>query len=259
MPPPAGAVAPMPPVVPPAKPDHPGADLGVIEDANSSNSFITPTALTAPAGTWWFSDIDLFLVSGGYAITNEFQVSAMTLIPVSKDQPFWGVFNGKFQFLKQGRLRLAAQAALMTVEDDKNTYDSNGNSTGSTSQWYFAGEVGGAATLCFDDACRSHGSLFVGAGFAQGDNSAVPVVVAGSIAARINKHVKLIGEIDSGFIAGKIDISNGALVSYGVRFTSRNLGVDFGFMKPLVKGWDDIDVLPLGLPYLSFTYRSTDD
>ncbi len=263
--PPPGAVAPMPPPGPPQPPeDHPGADRGVVEDAASSSSFLAPTALTAPKGTWWFSDVDLFLITAGYAITNEFQVSATTLIPVTSDVPAWGLFNGKLQVLKQGHLRLAAQAALTFIRDSSTTttFDSMGNPTGSTSthNTFFAGDVGGAGTYCFDDGCGSHASLFAGVGFAEGSSAAAPLFLGASIAAKLNRHVKFIGEVDTGYVLGHFEsTSNAFLVWYGARFTSRNIGVDFGFVKPFFDGESTGNALPLGFPYLGFTYRSIDD
>jgi hypothetical protein len=247
------ASAPPPPAAPatlePPPPEHPGVDRGVLDDARAGTSFLSPTALTAPAGTWWFSDVDLVLASAGYAVTNEFQVSLTTIVPITTDVPLTGFFQAKLQVLKAGRLRLAAQGVLAFLQDK--------NSDGSDSQLYFAGDVGGAATLCFDDGCYSNGSLYVGAGFAQGGNSSVPLLVSGSLALRVSRHVKLVGEVDTGYVVGQInESSGGALVWYGLRFTSRNIGADIGFVKPFIDNdGDDNDGLALGLPYIGFTYR----
>src|SRR5687768_4361434 len=95
-PPPAG----MPIVVAPPAPAT--VDRGVIEDANSGRNWLTPTALTPPAGTWSFSDFELLMVSGGYAITDQLSVSVTTLLPVFEEMPFFGILSGKLQVFKQG-------------------------------------------------------------------------------------------------------------------------------------------------------------
>ena len=54
---------------------------------------------------------------------------------------------------------------------------------------------------------------------------------------------------------GAIGVSNGALFWYGLRFTSRNIGVDLGFVRPI--GVADSDFV-LGLPVVTFSYRGID-
>jgi len=245
-PPPAEPVpppAPPPQIVETAAPAPTSTlDRGVVEDANSGRGWLAPTALTAPAGTWTFSDFELLVVSAGYSVTDEIQISASTLLPIVSDMPLWVLLNGKAQVIKAGRVRGAVQAALTHV-----SADGDGAS---------ALQVGGALTYCIDADCHSHVSGFLGAGFAHEDQSAVPFVVAATGAFRLGKHIKLILEADTGFIAGEIDaVADGFLGWYGVRFTSSFLGVDLGFMKPIC---DDCgsDELPMGIPFVSFSYRN---
>ncbi len=271
-PPPAddpGAPAP-PPEAPPPPPPMPAPipqplvqevvdplahiEKGILEDANAGRAWISPTALSDPAGTWSFSDFELFVISAGYAVSDQFSVSATTLLPLVEGQPFFGVLSGKYQFLKSGRLRMAAQAALMYGGTESTVYDSNGNSTSET-QGVVVADVGAVATLCLDDECHSHIGGFLAAGFAREDQSAVPFLVSASAVGRLSTHLKAVVEIDSAFIAGDInDTSDGFLLWYGVRFTSRQIGVDLGFLKPFVGDGDD--PLILGLPFISFTYRA---
>lgn len=207
-----------------------------------------PTALIEPAGTWSFSDFELFFVSLGYSITDQFSVSATTLLPVTNDLPFWLLVNAKLQIVKSGRVRAALQGALTTVRE-------NGDGASGA-------VLGGALTLCIDDDCHSHVTGYLGAGFAHEDQSAVPFVFAGSLAYRLGKHVKLLLEADSAYVAGDINqAADGFLAWYGVRFTSNIIGVDLGFAKPICTGGTDcsIDELPMGIPFLSFTYRSFKD
>ncbi|MDQ3364789.1 MAG: hypothetical protein M3680_05110 [Myxococcota bacterium] len=72
---------------------------------------------------------------------------------------------------------------------------------------------------------------------------------------RVARLVKIVLEADTAFIAGEIDdTANGFLGWYGVRFTSRNIGVDLGFAKPICDGCED--GLVMGFPFVSFTYRA---
>ncbi len=237
--------------MPPPAPAPPVStvDRGIVEDANAGRGWLMPTALTEPAGTWSFSDFELLLVSLGYSVTDQLSISATTLLPVVDGMPFWLLVNGKYQVLKSGRLRGVVQGALTTVREDGNSAN--------------AAVLGGALTMCLDDECHSHASGYIGAGFAHENDSAVPLVFAGSLAVRLNKHIKLLLEADSAYIAGGgIDQgADGFLGWYGVRFTSSIIGVDLGFAKPICTGDTSCgsDELPMGLPFVSFTYRALKD
>jgi hypothetical protein len=264
-PPPAGAV---PVAQPPAAVvDHPNTDRGVMEDANSGRSWLMPTALTAPAGTWSFSDYELLVVGVGYSITDTIDVSLGTLIPIAKDQPLVGILTGKAQLAKTGSLRFAAHVMF-----GFNTGANNTTAGG-------VGTAGGVATLCLDLACHSHASGYVGVGFATSGQNAVPLAFAGSIVGRLGRHVKLVGELDSAALLGSAyggTFADGIALWYGLRFTSRNIGVDIGFLEPITKtstttidpvtgmttttsaSWQvgfGSGALPIGLPFVSFTYR----
>ncbi len=250
-PPPAAPVmmAPPPPPMPPAQPTAPAStvDKGIVEDANAGRSWIMPTALVEPAGTWSFSDFELLMVSLGYSVTDQLSISATTLLPITDKMPFFGLFNAKYQVIKSGRVRGAVQGAVSHIR-----VDGNGVS---------AAVLGGALTVCLDDECHSHATGYLGAGFAHENQSAVPFVFSGALAVRMNKHIKLLLEADSGFVAGDInDKINGFLAWYGVRFTSSIIGVDLGFAKPICTDGRDCNTgLPLGLPFVSFTYRALKD
>lgn len=84
----------------------------------------------------------------------------------------------------------------------------------------------------------------------------MPFVGAATLVARLGERVKLVTEVDSAFIAGDVnEVANGALFWYGLRLTSRNIGVDLGFVRPIgVTGSD----LVLGLPVVTFSYRGID-
>ena len=228
-------------------------DLGVVEDANSGRNWLTPTALTPPAGTWSFSDFELLMISGSYAFTDQLSISATTLLPIVEDMPFFGILSAKLQVIKSGNLRGALQLAVLhTSERGSSSIDGNRFSL-------TVGNVGGALTLCIDDECHSHLTGYLGAGFANEDESSVPFVASAALTLRLGKRVKAVLEADTAFIVGEIDeTANGFLGWYGIRFTSKEIGVDLGFAKPICEDCGN-DGLPMGVPFVSFTYRAFKD
>jgi len=222
----------------------------MLEDANSGRVWLSPTALTPPKGTWSFSDWELFWVGASYAFTDRLQVSASTMVPITSDQPLILLFTGKMQIVNQGRMRVALHAAITHLGVDA---DQEGDFSG-----FDVGAFGGAATLCLDDHCNSYLNGYLAAGFLlEGDaeQNSVPFLVSGSLVKKLSRRVRIVLEVDSAFVTGEVDdMSNGFLGWYGLRFTSRHIGVDFGFARPF--GPDvDWDVFPMGFPVLSFTYR----
>jgi hypothetical protein len=258
-PPPPDGQPPAPPPQPPPQPPPPAAqpvpvnvEPGVFEDANSGRGWFMPTALSAPAGTFSFSDYELLFVGLGYSITDHFDVSAATMIPIAKGQPFVGLLTAKWQLVKAGNLHVAAHGTFAF-------------STGGGTDTGGVGTVGGVATLCIDNgACHSHVSGYVGAGFATAGQSSVPILFSGAGVFRLGRHVKLVLEADSGALAGGAysGFADAILLWYGVRFTSHSIGVDLGLIEPVYndsQGWHtgtSSDVFPIGVPFLSFTYRS---
>jgi hypothetical protein len=262
-PPPVGPPSEAPPAPPPASPETtppaapteppaeppvppPSVDKGVLEDANSGRGWLLPTALTPPAGTWSFSDFELLIGGGGYSFTDRFQVSLATVIPLTSDFPIVGLLNAKYQFLRTGRVRAAAQAAgfLLNFRSDED------------SESFFAANVGGALTFCIDLDCHSHATGYAGTGIASEEQTAFPLMFGAAVALKAARHVKFVFEVDSAAVLGDINTTaDGFLLWYGARFTSKFIGVDLGFVKPIYDGSGDDEVLPLGLPIVSFTYR----
>jgi hypothetical protein len=219
-------------------------DKGIVQDANAGRMWLSPTALTEPAGTWSFTDYELLLVGLSYAATDTVSISANTLLPIVEDMPFYLLVNGKAQIVRSGNVRVALQGAVIHARFD---------GEGAT-----AAVLGGALSYCIDPECHSLVNGYVGAGFAHEDQSAVPLLVSGSLLYRINRHVKLMLEVDTGYIAGEINSASDVFLGwYGVRFTSKIIGVDLGFVKPFCAGDTDCSGgLVMGVPFVSFTYRS---
>jgi hypothetical protein len=219
-------------------------DEGVLADVNSDRAWFTPTALTQPKGSWSFHDQELFVVGMTYGITDTFQLSASTLVPVVSDMPLFLWVSGKAQIARSGNLRLALHGLVFHGSEDGD---------GAT-----VGNLGAAASLCFDAGCHSliNGYASAAFGISEGDTE-VPVLFGGAIIARVARRVKLVGEIDTAMVMGD-EFVDGYLGWYGVRFTSGEIGADVGFVKPFGGELedDDNDELPLGLPWLNFTYRA---
>jgi hypothetical protein len=276
-PPPAGPPGsePMPPPPPPAPPaGAPAAvmaappapvpttvDKGTLEDANAGRAWMSPTALTPPAGTWSFEDFELFLIGVSYAVTDNFVITGTTMVPITSDL-YWGFVSGKAQVLRAGSLRIAIQGGLAAAaaKDTTTTFDSMGNpiSTMSTTTTTSGAEIGAAATLCLDVDCFSHIDGFVGTAFAYQNNSSVPVAFSASLVQKIGRRVRLVIEADTAHLFGDISgQANGILGWYGLRFTSRSIGVDAGLVKPFCSDCSS-DSFPLGFPIVSFSYRGID-
>ena len=243
---PPGA-APPPPPTPGTPATTTTVDPGTLDDANSGRVALMSTALTPPAGTWSFEDEELFLVSGSYAPSDQLVITATTMIPVTSDF-YWGFLSAKLQVVKSGRLRMALQAGTFGIIDNQS---GSNDSTG-------AFDVGGAATLCLDDSCYSHVDGEVVAGFAYQSQSSVPVGFSGGIVGRVSKRIRLIAEADTAHMFGDISgQANGFLGWYGVRFTSRQIGVDLTLAKPVCSDCSSSS-FPLGFPFVTFTYRAID-
>ncbi|MGE5181764.1 MAG: hypothetical protein ACM31C_06865 [Acidobacteriota bacterium] len=274
-PPPAGPGAqpappppPPPPAPPPggaptavvAPPPPPAAvttvDKGTLDDANAGRAWLSPTALTPPAGTWSFEDVELFLIGVSYAVTDNFVITGTTMVPITSDL-YWGFFSAKAQVVKQGNVRVAIQGGLAAAAAKDTTTDAMGN-TMSTTTTTSGGEVGAAATLCLDGDCYSHLDGFVGAAFAYQNNASVPVGFSASWVQRLGKRVRLVVEADSAHLFGDISgQANGILGWYGLRFTSRSIGADVGFVKPICSDCSS-STFPIGFPVLAFSYRGID-
>ncbi len=275
-PPPPPPIAPPPPSAapPPAAPVivqplpapvvvSPGVDPGTLEDANSGRVAIMSTALTPPAGTWAFEDWELLLISASYAPTDRLVITATTMVPVVSGF-YPGFISAKLQVVNQGPLRIALQAGtggLYYPNGDSSSTTINGVTTTTTSSDSTGAlEIGGALTYCLDGGCFSHIDASATAAFAYQSASSVPVIFSGGIVARLARHIRLVAEADTAHLFGDLSgQANGLLAWYGLRFTSRQIGVDLELVKPLCGDGDcDTDSFPLGFPFVTFTYRGLD-
>jgi hypothetical protein len=229
---PGGVPAPAPVV-----PDD-GVEPASRSDANAGNNFLMPTALMPPAGSFGFHDYELFIAGLSYAPSNRVMLSISTVIPF--DELAIALASAKVQVYRSANVRLALHGTALFGSD------------GGSGDGIFAGSLGAVATACFDDACRSHASGFVAKALSSDEDDEAPILFAGGVVLALSDNVRLLSELD----VGSFDDSqnDGKLFWYGLRFTSRHLSTDLGFVRPLVEDFDED--FPLGFPMVIFNYRS---
>lgn len=238
-PPPAEYAAPPPPAAAPVR--SPGLD----EDPHIDRVWFTPTGVTQPAGTTSFNDYELVFIGLTHAFTDNFQLTAIVFPPYVEDLPFIGLLNAKLGLSVTDRFHIAVSGGIGVGHAD--------GETGSV------GLVGASASYCTDDPCASLFSAFVYTGFSiTEDDNAIPLGYGVSLLQRLSRHVKLAVELASGgaFNSSDIELAEGFLISYGVRFFSENFAIDVGLVRPVFTGDTDFDnPFVLGVPILTASYR----
>ena len=225
-------------------------DSGVVDDAASPGAFLSPSALTEPAGTVTaslgigvdtsFNDSEMTHVGLSYSLTNEITVSGALLLPTESDVHV-GTLSAKVQVLRSGRWRGALAGMLLVA--------------GTTGDSEEAGLVGGAVTYCLDDACNSYAPGDLALGIEHSSGSGAPFLISGSVVAQVAPHIKLVGEILTGFQAGSDSSGSGGsefIAFYGARVTQKNVALNVGFIKPF---GDNIGVDGPGALFATATAR----
>lgn len=237
---------------PAAAPQLPTDQEGRLDDASIDRGWLMPTAMTQPAGSIAFRATEILHMGVVYAPTDRLQLSATLLTPVTKDFLLWAMIGGKLRALDVGRFHVAILGDLLFASLQGVDLFDTGITVGRASAWALLG--GAAATWCLDESCRSLASAFVYTGYNQYVGSRVWPILYGATLT-YGHHVKLLIEADSAALIGDVNMAaRGALVTYGVRVTYRNLSGDFGFTRPFAS---DVDLgWKLGLPVLALTYRA---
>jgi hypothetical protein len=225
-----------------------GAPAGETQqDANIDRTFFLPTAETHPKGSLTFSDYELLLFGLTYAVTDNFQFTGTTLVPLSSEMPFVGQLSAKLRFLSEGRLKMAGVAGFWFFNAPK----------GQDAEDLVIGSVGGVASVCLDDACG--GLLSVSGTMSQSnqDDTSKILFYGASLVHPLTRRIKVLLEIDTAtaFLRGESKDLDGYLFNYGLRFFQGDIAGDVGFLKPMGEGVDSDD-LPLGFPFINFSYRS---
>lgn len=115
-------------------------------EAHADHVILMPTAYTHPAGTVYFSSIDIVLLQAGYAISDDTQVTLSGTPPLGEDNVFPLDLSLKNALVNEGPVRVAAIGSITGIAglDEGN---------------FFLGRIGGAAQLCFDTPCKSSASV----------------------------------------------------------------------------------------------------
>ncbi len=213
-------------------------------DANADRGILFSTAETHPAGTFYFSDYEIFLLQVGYAFTDSLQVSVTGMPPMFQDQPYFFDVTAKLNLFRGPLLRTALQLSADGVV-----------SPNSSPKSIVGGRVGLVGQLCFDGSCASSLSLSAGTLLNNRSNEVLPVYLGASLLVRVTDLVKLMVEPAYGVSIGdgRVDAPASFLLSYGVRLSGKHFGFDLAFLRPV---GGDSGGLILGAPLLSFTYRT---
>jgi hypothetical protein len=119
------------------------------------------------------------------------------------------------------------------------------------------GRAGAAGQLCFDVACGSSLSLngHFWTNLTEEDAASVLLLSAGAII-RASDLVALLIEPSYPVLLtdGDVDTPEGFLLSYGIRFSGKQFGLDITFARPFAE--DISDELLLGIPFVVASYRS---
>jgi hypothetical protein len=220
------------------------------DDAHADHVILGPTAFTAPRGSVYFSNYELLVVQGGVAVTDELQFTLTTLLPLIDEQPFVADLSAKYAFLKLPRFHMAGIASLLVLADD------------GLDGPFTVGRATVVATGCITENCYVAASASAMAWLTSEADRVVPITLNVGLSARIVGVFSLLAEAN--FLAAAGDLTGartadifeqGALLGYGMRFSSSNFGFDLTFVKPVLAD-SGSDFFVLGLPWLAFTYRT---
>jgi len=184
-------------------------------DANVDHVVLVPTAETHPAGTVYFSDYDIALGQVGYAPSDRTEITLSGIPPLGGKNPIGAVdLSVKGVVVRDDRFRLAAIGSVTGLVGFEDSQD-------------FAGRIGGVATLCFDDACRSTVS---GAATALLAGPALLVLDGFGAVFRTSRLVAILAEVDSALpVSREGGRFHGVGGAFGVRLSGRSWGVDLAF------------------------------
>jgi hypothetical protein len=205
-------------------------------DVLGDRAWMSPTALTQPEGSVTVSYLQLGPVGtavGTYGVSDRMQLSGIIMKPFGEDGGLY-MATAKLQIAGSGRHRLAIQGGITHFDE------------GTSEQFQIFG-IGAAGTICLDAACRSLISGYLGTARVADDEER-PIVSSVSLVASLTSRVKLVGELDHGFVrdSNGDDITLGWL---GGRITSRSWAFDVGLVRPVGDDVDDV------LPMVGLTYR----
>jgi hypothetical protein len=211
-------------------------------DAHADRVVLFPTAETHPQGSFFISSYELVLIQLGYALTDDFQMSALFLPPIVRDQPFFFSPTFKLNVVRSDHGNVALLGGFdFVIDDDDGTV---------------LGRLGAAGQLCVDVACDSSVTLNAHGWTELGERQGTIVLLGAGGLFRASELVSLMIEPSYGLLLqdGEVNTPEGFLLSYGVRLSGKQFGFDLTFVRPFVE--DISDELILGIPFVVASYRS---
>jgi hypothetical protein len=230
--------------------DAPASVLARKRDASVDRGVTTGHAETIGKGNWSINSYELFLIGATYGISDDFQISATTLLPIFKNLPFVFALAPKFVVNRGAQHALAIRGDVWVGVDGDTTL-------GRVS-------VGPVLDYFFDRQGRFalHAGLNIGGVFGGIDGSGGISFAEGLLIGLdlgftlgVAKGFKLIveGQVFAGYSAAGFNVAEVALVNYGVRFHGESLAVDLTFLRPV--GDFDVGPLVMGVPFVAFSAR----
>lgn len=220
-------------------------------DASVDRNVLSPTAETIGKGDFTVNSYELLVIGGTYGITDDVQISASTLVPITTDIPFVLLSAVKWNFLQTGRVLLSLQPHLQYASDSGDTIGGIG--------------AGILADFLLDDkgdfvvTLAETNTMAFGNNIDGGLSDGFIVTLMAGINARVGRKVKLMAEflLPGGVFwdEGRTELLEEALLfNYGIRFFGESVAVDLCFLRPAHPDMDAEGLL-MGFPYLTFSAR----
>ncbi len=212
-------------------------------DANADRVILMSTAETHPAGTFFFTDYELVLLQFGYAITDQFQIALTGLPPLVEDQPYFFDLTAKLNLTRGPVFRAAAMGAFELVFDD------DGDAL-------YGFRAGGVGQFCFVATCQSSVSINLFTFFNDDIDDYFPVIASAGLSAHLSDLFSILVEPIYAFVIGDRTVGlDGFILNYGIRLSGDVWGLDITLIRPIGEDFNDSELI-LGVPWLSFTYRT---
>jgi hypothetical protein len=220
-----------PPAVVVSEPPEPSSPRR--EDPQADRVVLLPTATTHTKGSVFFTNYDVVLLQGGYAFSDNTQIT-LTTIPFMPEGILFLDVSLKTSLYRGGLVRAAASGSMTGLAQKEIGVG-------------FIGRAGAVAQVCLAPSCVSSFSIssnlaFVGPVMAMFNGAGVIY--------RAGRYVSLLGELASLIPVGRWGgEANGALFGGGLRFHGEHWGFDLTLMRAL--GFSTVT-----LPVLTASYRS---
>ncbi len=216
-------------------------------DASNDRGILTQHADTLPEGDFSINSYELFFLGVSYGVTDDFQVSATTLLPIIAGLPTVLLLNGKY-VLERNKHQVVSMGGNVAIFNESDQFTAFGISFNIDQYLGSEGVLG------------LHGSVdlqgFIGDGeFQEGTIARI----TGGLNLHAGNRTRLLLELTSPVLFSpnsdpQVE-SPGMLVNYGVRFHNADLAVDLAFARPVSFEGDVESPFFLGLPFVAFSAK----